>query len=412
MSFDTDLASATAGADLQAQFDAVQKRALTAGAIGLGLSLVGGLIWPSTVLPAYLVAVLFWTGISLGSIGLTFLHHLVGGSWALPLRRPFEAGAFLIVLMAVFFAPILLGLRFIYIWTNPEAIAHNEAIRHKVEVIKFLTPSFFTIRTLAYFAIWIVAALVLNFWSRAQDGRTDDAPSRRLYVVSGPAIVLMFLSATFSAFDWGMSLDPDWYSSIYGAMFIVGELLSTLALMTVIALRLSAFEPMRRAVTPDRLNDVGNLLLAFTMLWAYMTVSQFLIIWLGNIGEEVSWYLRRTQGVWGAVSLALIVFQFFAPFLALLSRETKRKAEWVLPIALWILVMRVVELGWLVLPASSEIGVARFPWGSIPWILTSMVGVGGVWIAAFVWRLRSAPLIPLHDPRIMAALEHSGEVLV
>ncbi len=412
MSFDIDPASLTAGAELQGRFDAVQSRALAAGVVGLGLSLAGGLLWPTAALPAYLVAILFWTGISLGSIGLAFLHHLVGGSWGLPLRRPFEAGASMIVVMALLFAPIALGLRFIYIWTDPEVVAHNEAIAHKVEVLKYLTPSGFTTRSIVYFAIWIVAALLLDLGSRSQDGREDDAPSRRLYAVSGPAIVVMFLTATFAAFDWGMSLDPDWYSTIYGVILIVGEILSALAFMTVVAVRTSTFEPMRRAVTPERLNDVGNLLLAFTMLWAYMSFSQYLIIWLGNLGEEVSWYLRRTQGLWGAIGLCLIAFQFFAPFLALLSREAKRKGQWVLPIASWIVLMRVVELCWLVLPAGSEIGSPRFPWGSIPWVLTSMVGVGGVWIAAFVWRLRSAPLIPLHDPRIMAALEHSGEALV
>jgi hypothetical protein len=412
MSFANEPASLSAGADLQARFTAVQTRALAAGVVGLGLTLAGGLLWPESALPAYLVAVLFWAGISLGSIGLTFLHHLVGGSWGLPLRRPFEAGASVIVVMAVLFVPVVLGLRFIYVWTDPEVVAHSEAVRHKVEVIKYLTPSFFTTRAIVYFAIWTAAALALNVWSRSQDGREDDAPSRRLYAISGPALVLMFLSVTFAAFDWGMSLDPDWYSTIYGVTLIVGELLAALAFMTVVALRLSASEPMRRAVTPDRLNDVGNLLLAFTMLWAYMSFSQFLIIWLGNLGEEVSWYLRRTQGLWGAVALSLIFFHFFAPFFALLARETKRKAEWVLPITLWILAMRVVDLTWMVLPERTMIGEPRFPWQSLPWVLTSMAGVGGVWIAAFIQRLRSAPLIPLHDPRIIAALEHSGEALV
>jgi hypothetical protein len=296
MSIDTD--PAAAGGDLQARLDAVQARALAAGAVGLGLSLVGGLIWPASALPAYLVAVLFWTGISLGSIGLTLLHHLVGGSWAVPLRRPFEAGASLIVLMAAFFAPVVLGLRSIYIWTDPEAVARSEAIRHKVEEIQYLTPSGFTTRAIVYFALWTAAAFAANAWSRAQDGRRDDAPSRWLHAISGPLIVLMFLSASFAAFDWGMSLDPDWYSTIYGAMLIVGELLATLAFMTAVAVLLSASEPMRRVVTPDRLNDIGNLLLAFTMLWAYMSFSQFLIIWLGNIGEEVSGICggRRASG--------------------------------------------------------------------------------------------------------------------
>ena len=407
MSFGSD--HVIAGNDLQAHFSVVQSRALTAGAIGLGVSLLGALIWPAAFFPAYLVAFLFWTGISLGGIGLTFLHHVVGGSWAVPLRRPFEAAGSLIVLMALFFVPILLGIRFLYVWTDPEVLAHHAVIAHKV---KYLNITFFTQRAVFYFVLWGVAAYIMNSWSRSQDGQRDDAPSRRLHAIAGPAIVLMFLSASFAAFDWGMSLDPDWYSTIYGAMFIVGEILATMAFMTVVAIRLSAYEPLKTAVTAERLNDIGNLLLAFTMLWAYMSFSQFLITWLGNISEEVVWYLRRLEGLWGVVALILISFQFFAPFFALLTRQNKRRAEWVLPIASWILVMRIVDLTWLVLPASAIPGKPQFPWGSLPWIATSIVGVGGIWIAAFVWRLRSAPLIPLNDPNIMAALEHSREATV
>ncbi len=407
MSFGSD--HAIAGDDLQAHFSVVQSLALKAGAIGLGVSLLGALIWPAAFFPAYLVAFLFWTGISLGSIGLTFLHHVVGGSWALPLRRPFEAAASLIVLMALFFVPILLGIRFLYVWTDPEVLKHHAVIAQKTA---YLNTSFFATRAVFYFALWSAAAYLLNLWSKAQDGRSDDAPSRRLHAIAGPALVLMFLSASFAAFDWGMSLDPDWFSTIYGAMFIVGEILACLAFVTLVAIRLSAYEPMKTAVTADRLNDIGNLLLAFTMLWAYMSFSQFLITWLGNISEEVVWYLRRMEGLWGVVALILIGFQFFAPFFALLIRQNKRRAEWVLPIAVWILIMRVVELAWLVLPASATPGKPQFPWGSLPWIASSIVGVGGIWIAGFVWRLRSAPLIPLNDPNIVAALEHSGEATV
>lgn len=397
---------AMAGDDLRARLEAIQSRGLVLGGAGLVACLVGALAQPEAFYPGYLVGFLFWTGLSLGGIGLTLLHHLAGGSWALPLRRPFEAAGSLIILMAVFFIPILVGIKALYIWTDPEVLAHHADIAHKTA---FLNVGFFTQRAVFYFALWIAAAYMLAAWSRDQDRREDDAPSRRLHAIAGPLTVLMFLSASFAAFDWGMSLDPDWYSTIYGAMFVVGEILSALALATITAIRLSAYEPVKRYATAERFNDIGNLLLSFTMLWAYMSFSQYLIIWLGNISEETVWYLRRTQGLWGAVALFLIAFQFFAPFFALLSRQNKRRAEWVLPVAVWILGMRVVELAWLVLPARATIGEPSFPWWSLPWIVASVVGIGGIWVAGFVWRLRSAPLIPLNDARVVAALEHTGE---
>ncbi|MDQ2622620.1 MAG: hypothetical protein M3Y45_06225, partial [Actinomycetota bacterium] len=311
-------------------------------------------------------------------------------------------------LMAIFFVPVLLGINFLYPWTDPEFVSHHAEVAHKAS---FLNTWWFTARSVFYFVSWIVAAYIVAGWSRSQDRRTDDGPSRRLHAVAGPLTVLMFLTASFAAFDWVMSLDPEWYSTIYGAMFIIGELLSTLALMTFVIIRLSAHEPMKRFATADRFNDIGNLLLSFTMLWAYMSFSQYLIIWLGDISEETVWYLRRTEGLWGAVALFLIAFQFFAPFFALLSRQNKRRAEWVLPVAVWIIAMRVIELAWLVLPARAVIGEPRFPWWSLPWVIASVLGIGGIWIAAFVRRLRSAPLIPLNDARVAAVLEHTGEVL-
>jgi len=397
---------AMAGDDLRARFDAIQSLGLKVGAVGLIACLVGALIQPSAFFPAYLVGFLFWTGMSLGGIGLALLHHLTGGSWAVPLRRPFEAAGSLIVLMAIFFVPVLLGIRVLYIWTDPEVLAHHAEIAHKTP---FLNIPFFTGRAVFYFVAWIVTAYMVDAWSRNQDRRADDGPSRRLHAVAGPLTVLMFLTASFAAFDWSMSLDPDWYSTIYGAMFIVGALLSSLALTTAVVIRFADHEPMKRFATADRLNDVGNLLLSFTMLWAYMSFSQYLIIWLGNISEEAVWYLRRTEGLWGAVALFLIAFQFFAPFFALLSRQNKRRAEWVLPVAVWIVAMRIMELAWLVLPARAVIGEPRFPWWSLPWVVASVAGIGGIWIAAFAWRLRSAPLIPLNDARVVAALEHTGE---
>ncbi len=404
MSFGTP--DALAGPDLNARFDAVRARSVPFAVVGLGACLLGALAFPASFFPAYLTAFLFWLGISVASIGLCFLHRLVGGGWGLPLRRPFEAAGSMIVVLAVLFIPILLGLGYTYPWADPRVVEADPFVAQKVKI--FLTPSFFATRAAIYFVLWTAGALLVNAWSRQQDRREDLAPSRRLTAFAGPALVLTFLSTSFAAFDWGMSRDPDWYSTIYGAMFIVGMILSTLAFLTVFTIKNAAHEPVKSALTVGRLNDIGNLLLAFTMLWAYMSFSQFIITWMGNLPEEVIWYLRRTQGVWGAVALALIAFGFFAPFLALLQREHKRDAGWVLPIASWILVMRVVDLAWLILPGYTKPGESGFPWGSLPWLLAALAGIGGVWMIGFVGRLRSAPLVPLRDPRILDALAHEA----
>lgn len=403
---------------LEARFDAVRSRATICAAGGLIACLVGALIAPASFYPAYLTAFLFWVGLSVASIGLCFLHRLVGGGWALPLRRPFEAAGSVVVLltMAVLFVPILLGLPYAFPWADSKIVAADPFVAQKVKI--FLTPTFFAGRAAFYFGLWLVAAFLINAWSRQQDRSESLAPSRRLTAVAGPALVLMFLSASFAAFDWGMSRDPDWYSTIYGAMYIVGMILSTLAFITVFTIRNAAYQPVRSALSRNRLNDIGNLLLAFTMLWAYMSISQFLIIWLGNLPEEVIWYLRRTEGVWGAVALGLIFFGFFAPFLALLRREHKRDASWVLPIASWLVVMRVVDLAWLILPGYAKPGETGFPWWSLPWLVAALAGIGGVWMIGFVGRLRSAPLVPLRDPRILDALaleaahqNHGGAII-
>lgn len=392
-----------ASPELEARLDALRSAAVKFAAVGLGISVAGGVIAPASFFPAYLTAFLFWTGISVASIGLCFLHRLVGGGWAVPIRRPLEAAGSVVVLMAVLFIPILLGLGYAFPWAVAEVREADPMVAHKV---KFLNPSFFATRAAIYFVLWAVAAFLVNAWSRQQDRREDDGPSRRLTAVAGPALVLMFLSASFASFDWGMSRDPDWYSTIYGAMSIVGMILSTLAFLVVFSIRHSAYEPIRSSLTVGRLNDLGNLLLAFTMLWAYMSFSQFLITWLGNLPEEVIWYLRRTTGVWGFVALGLIAFGFFAPFLALLQRQHKRDTGWVLPIATWILVMRVVDLSWLILPGYSKPGETPFPWLSYAWLLPALAGIGGVWMVGFVSRLKSAPLVPSRDPRVIEAEAH------
>ncbi len=393
-----------AGDELLRRLDRAQFVAIVLGCGGLLMSFLAWGLWPEHFFPAYLVAYLFWIGITLGSIGLTMLHHLVGGSWGLVVRRPLEAGAATILVLAVLFLPIALGLHTLYPWAVSRSASEEAAARSNT----YLTPAFFLIRAALYFAIWIAMALGLGGLSRRQDTTTDITPSRWLERLSGPGTVVLFLTATFSAIDWSMSREPRWSSTVYGPMLITGEAMSTLALMIVVAAVLEQLSPMTQVATPERLNDLGNLLLAFVMLWAYMSFCQYLIVWSGNLSEEIPWYLRRTRGGWQWVAAALIAFQFFLPFFVLLSRESKRHPRGLLRVALWILLMRCVELIWLVVPALSDPAQPPIPWTQVLLSAAALVGIGGIWTWFFIGRLKRAPLVPLEDPKLSAALRQSG----
>jgi hypothetical protein len=309
-----------------------------------------------------------------------------------------------VLLLAVLFVPLAFGVHSLYPWARAGSTAHESGIEHSA----YLTESFFLIRACLYFVVWIAMALILNGLSNRQDANSDPAPSRWLQALSGPGIVLLFLAGTFSAIDWGMSLDPKWTSTIYGVMLIIGDALATMALMIAVGSLLATNEPMSEVATPGRLNDLGNLLLAFVMLWAYMSFCQFLIIWSGNLTEEIPWYVRRTRGGWQWVALALILFHFFLPFLMLLFRENKRKTTMISRVALWILFMHWVDLVWLVVPASTDPASPRILWIEVLLSAVMTVGVGGIWIAFYIHWLKRRPLVPLYDPNLIEALKHDG----
>jgi len=391
--------------ELRLRLDRIQSRALAAGGLGLLLSLAAWVLWPDRLLASYLVAYVFWVGLALGCLGLTMLHHLVGGSWGLVVRRPMESGGMTLLPLALLFLPLALGLPRLYPWARPEEVARDSGLLHKS---LYLNVGFYLVRTVVYFMIWFVCALLLNRLSAEQDRRADHRPSRWLQRLSGPGLALLFLSGTFAAIDWLMSLEPQWYSTIYGALVIVGEALATLAMMIAVVVFLSANRPMAEAATPDRLHDLGNLMLAFTMLWAYMSFAQYLIIWSGNLPEEIPWYLRRTRGGWQWVALALSLFHFFLPFFVLLFRESKRQSRLILRVAILVLVMHWIDLIWLVIPASSDPASPRIPWVELPLSLLAMVGIGGLCTAFFIGHLKGRPLIPLNDPNLNDVIEHAG----
>ena len=384
------------------RLDRIQHRSLIAGGVGLGLCLGGAFLSPEQFFRSYLVAYLFWTGIALGSFAIVMLHHLTGGGWGFVIRRLLEAGTRTLPLMAVLFVPLLFGLPDLYVWARPAEVASDPILQHKS---LYLNIPFFLIRTAGYFAIWIGVTYFLNKWSVEQDRTAEPLLTRRLQVLSGPGLVLYGLTATFASIDWAMSLEPHWLSTIYGVMFIVGQVLATLALMIPMALLLADREPLSNVVSPAYLVDLGNFLLAFVMLWAYMAFSQYIVIWSGNLPEEIPWYLHRTTGGWQWIALFLIIFHFAVPFLLLLSRVTKRSVQMLSAVAAALIVARFVDLFWLVVPAFHHTGV------HIHWMdLVAPIGIGGIWMWFFIWQVKARSLLPLYDPRLAGILERARSV--
>ena len=349
-----------------------QWRALITGAVALALCAVGALWSPQQFFQSYLVGYVFWTGVALGCLSIAILHDLVGGGWGDGIRRLLESGARTLPLMLLLVVPIALGMRSLYIRAQPAKVAADHLLQHKAP---FLNVPFFLGRTVLYFAVWLALSYFL--------GRS---PSKRL---GGPGLVLYCLTASFAAFDWVMSLEPEWFSTIFGVTFIFGQALSAMAFVIAVLFLLTRRFALENLLRPQQFHDLGNLMLAFVMLWAYVSFSQFLIIWSGNLPEEVTWYLARLNGGWGWIALILVVVHFVAPFLVLLSRENKRRIERLAKLAGVIVIARLLDLFWVIIPAFHP---KEF---SIHWMdLIAPLGIGGIWLSVFVSHLRKRPLIP------------------
>lgn len=378
---------------------------LERGAMGLGLAalaltLAGAFFSGPQFYRSYLFAYLFWAGMALGCLALLMLQYLTGGGWGLAIRRILEAGTRTLPLVAVLFVPVALGMKALYVWAQPEAVAADELLQHKAA---YLNAPFFLARAGFYFAVWLGLAWLLHRGSLAEE-RGEAGAMRRLRVLSAPGLIAYGLTATFASVDWVMSLEPHWFSTIYGVLFIVGQALAALALAVVVLQRLSGQPPLKEVVTRGHFHDLGNLLFAFVMLWAYVSFSQFLIIWSGNLPEETPWYLHRLGHGWQWISLALVVFHFAVPFLLLLSRRTKRAAATLAMVAIGLLLMRAVDLFWLVMPNFYGDSL-RVHWLDV----TALAGIGGVWVAMFARQLGRLPLIPQNDPRLAEAMEQVAE---
>jgi hypothetical protein len=325
------------------------------------------------------------------------LQHLTGGGWGLVIRRVLEAATRTLPLVVVLFLPIILGAQWLYPWTHHEEMARSEALTEKA---KYLNLPFFTIRAAIYFAIWLLLAYFLNRWSKLQDQTAQQEYTKRMRLLSGPGMVLFVFTVTFASIDWFMSLDPEWSSTIFGFLFVAAWSLSALAFVIAVMANLSKHEPMKNVVAQLHFHDLGKLLLALVMLWAYFAFSQFLIIWSGNLPEEIRWYLPRTRGGWGAMVLAVVILHFALPFLFLLSRSLKRHADKLVIVAILILVMRFFDYLWMIAPSFTG---EHF---HISWMdLVAPIAIGGLWLAVFAWQLGKRALIPINDPQYETVLE-------
>jgi hypothetical protein len=375
------------------------RRLASIGGVLLAVCILGGLRNGGDFFRSYLVAFLFWIGITLGCMALLMVQHLTGGNWSLVIRRILEAGSRTLPLMAVAALPVLAGLRWVYTWSLPGQTDPVILAKHV-----YLNSGFFVARTIFYFACWFFLVYLLNKFSRAEDTGGNASLWMRLEGLSGAGLVLYGFTVTFASVDWVMSLEPRWYSTIYGLLFMVGQALAALAFAIMVLIWLSDREPLSEVVKASYFQDLGSFLLTFVMLWAYLEFSQFLIIWGGNLSEEIPWYLRRMQGTWGRIGLLLVLLNFALPFFLLLFRDVKRRKGSLLLVAGLVLLMRVVDMYWMVLPAFGG-GNVHLTWMN----LLLPFGLGGIWLAYFGWQLQQMPILPVHDPRMEGVAEHVVE---
>ena len=337
--------------------------------------------------------------------------------------RELESAAHTLWLMAALFVPILLGLHSIYSWSHDISKIENDKVRKLFEHKSvWLNPTAFTIRTAIYFAIWIGLMFFLRKWSHRQDSTPDpnDAHTwlQKAQNLSGPGFVIYGLAVTFAGIDWVMSLDAEWFSTIFGLLTIAGQGMLSIAFLIAICFLLSKYEPMAHVLKPKHFHDLGKLQLATVMVWAYFSFSQLLIIWAGNLPEEIPWYLRRFQPntPWRYIGIALILLQFALPFLLLLSRDLKKRARQLIFVASLLICMRLVDLIWIIAPELSRVAHPGGGQTDSPPVNLAMyavyvvaaIGLGGVWLGWFFWQLRQRPLLPVNDPQLAEAVAAGG----
>jgi hypothetical protein len=387
------------------QLTRIQRAALFVGIIALAVCFTQAFaddVHKTQFFQSYLYAVLIWTGLTVGSMGIYLLHNVVGGNWGIPIRRMVEAGARTLPLMFLLLLPmLLLGMQSIFVWARPEA-AHDPTIQIKAA---YLNVPFFAGRAVFYFLMWSLIIWRLTSLSHEQDRTGDPTIQDRMRKFAAPSLVFFVFSVTFFFFDWILSLEPQYFSTVYGIMFLVGQVLMTFCFCVALLVTIRDKMPFAAFLRVQHFHDLGNLMLCFTMLWAYLNLAQFLITWAGNLPEEIPWYIRRFTGGWGYMGVFIGIFQFCIPFVLLLMRFIKKNPTSLRTVAIYIICVRFVDVFWVVEPAFRQREFVLY-WTDF----LAPIGVGGIWIAFWLWHLKSWPLVPMRDPRALVHEPVEAEV--
>jgi len=378
-----------------------QNMSFAIGFLFLILCSVGIAFEPREFFISYLIAFVFWIGLTLGCFNAAMIHYLTGGRWGNATRRFLEAGFMTLPLMAIFFIPMLFGLHDLYAWARPDAVAADKMLQKKAVYENFYD---FLIRAILFFGITTYIATRLRKWSLQQDETTDFAPTIRLKKLSGPGIFLIPLLTTFMFVDWIMSIESAWFSTVFGVVLLSGEILNTFAFVIILLAWFQSHSPFREIVTEKYFHDLGNLLLAFVMFWTYVAFSQFLIIYSGNEPHEINWYVHRIAGNWKWLALFIGMFHFFIPFFVLLFRSAKRNIRTLASVAVLIFIVHALEIFWVVAP-TFYMGEIRIHWTDF----AAWLGIGGIWLGIFAANLKRHPLLARNDPSIEQSIAQTAD---
>jgi hypothetical protein len=374
--------------NLSIKLNRLQRLGLIVGGAFTLLTIGGLALSPRPALISYLAAYVFWFGVALGCLNVALIHHLTGGCWGIVTRRFFEAGYLTLPVMAVLFVPVLISLRELYPWANPATVLADKILQQRSSYENI--PAFI-LRAIFFFAVWIQIAFWLRKWSLQSDGAAGLAATARAKALSGPAMVIVPLVATFAFVDWIMSLEPSWFSTIFSLILLAGGILIAIAFGLLLLAWFQADNPFAKAITPKQILDLSNLLLAFVMFWTYLAFSQLLISYSGNQPHEITWYLHRIAGGWKWLLVFIALFQFFLPFFILLFRSYKQNLRRLAAVAALVFLVYALQIYWTIVPTFYPTGI-KIHWTDF----TAWLGMGGIWMATLAANLKKHP--PLVRP--------------
>ncbi len=383
--------------ELKRDLQLVFTRTLGAGIVLGIVSIIGAILSPGDFFHSYLMGYLFWLGLTLGSMGILMLQYLTSGAWGVMTRRALESASRTLPLCAILFIPVAIGIPWLYDWAHSDLVKSIYVLRHRAV---YMNPTMYIGRAILFFVVWLIIMYFLNKWSLEQD--ESGGFEKKLVRLSAPGLLIYVFTISYATIDWAESLENNWFSTIWGFLFVAREGLAAFAFLIIVMALLSQREPFSRIFKPKHLHDLGKLLLVFVMLWAYFEFSQLVVVWSGNLTDEIPWYLHRFATSWGWLGVMLIVLEFIVPFLLLLSRPLKRNVVALCCVVSLIILMRWVDLMWIVMPQYYQRGF-RLTWMNI----VVPASIGCLWIAVFVWQLQKRPLLPLQAPNLARALQQS-----